>query len=96
MLVVYDLVESIIEASHLTNYYLIIDTHTSHMSMFNECFVHLCDYTLLNVMYMLNHLLIKSKKISKCFSCFLKEFCFEKFHKNPKICNFAFWRLTRK
>ena len=55
------------------------------MSIFNECLIHLCDCTLLNVMYILKHLLIKPKKIFEYFSCFWKVFCFEKFHKNPKI-----------
>ena len=53
--------------------------------MFKECLIHLCDYTWLNVMYMLNYLLIKPKKISECFSCFWKVFCFEKFTKSKNL-----------
>ena len=41
-------------------------------------------------------MLIKLKKIFEYFSCFWKVFCFENFHKNPKIFNSAFWRLTCK
>ena len=58
--------------------------HTSHMSMFNECLIHLCDCTRLNVLHMLKYMLIKHKNIFKCFNCFGKLFCFEKFQ---KLCN---------
>ena len=34
---------------------------------------------------MLNYLLIKPKKISECFSCFWKVFCFEKFTKSKNL-----------
>ena len=35
--------------------------------MFNECLIHLCDCTWLNVLYILNHMLIKPKKIFEYF-----------------------------
>ena len=62
------------------------------MSIFNECFIHLSNCTWLNVIYMLKHLLVKSKNIFKCFSCFWKVFWFEKFSqksKNLQLCIFA-------
>ena len=43
--------------------------------MFNECLFHLCDCTCSNVMYILNCLLIKPKKIFEYFICFWKCFC---------------------
>ena len=46
------------------------------MSMFNECHIHLCDCTWLNVFSHAQFLLIKHKKIFECFSCFWKVFCF--------------------
>ena len=64
-------------------------TSTSHMSMFNECLIHLCDCTWLNVMYIFKHLLIKLKKIFEYFSCFWKVFWFEKISqksKNLQLC----------
>ena len=59
------------------------------MSMFNECLIHLCDCTLLNVLHMLNYMLIKHKKIFECFNCFWKVFCFEKCQKFQKL-----WHLV--
>ena len=56
------------------------------MSMFNECLIHLCDCTCLNVLHILNYMLIVHKKIFECFNCFWKVFCFEKFQ---KLCNFV-------
>ena len=48
--------------------------------MFNECHIHLCDCTWLNVFSHAKSLLIKHKKKKKfkCFSCFWKVFCFYK------------------
>ena len=51
VLVVYDLIELIIEASLLTKDYSTFDTHTQHTClMFNECLIHLLECTCLNVM----------------------------------------------
>ena len=56
--------------------------------MFNECHIHLCDCTWLNVFSHARSLLIKLKKIFKCFSCLWKVFCFCKNVKNfkKKLC----------
>ena len=48
------------------------------------------------MIYILKHLLLKPKMIFEYFSCFWKVFCFKKIHKNPKIFNPTFWRLTRE
>ena len=56
---------------------------TSHMSMFNEYLIHLCDCTWLNVLYILNHMLIKHKKIFEYFELFLESVLFWKFLENP-------------
>ena len=52
--------------------------------MFNECLIHLCDCTWLNMLLMLNYMLIKHKKIFERFSCFWKMFLFWNFQ---KLCN---------
>ena len=44
--------------------------------MFNECHIHLCDCTWLNVFSQTQSLLIKHKKIFECFSCFWIVLCF--------------------
>ena len=54
--------------------------------MFNECLIHLCDCTCLNVLHLLNHMLIKHKNILKCFNCFWKVFLFWKFSKTVQLC----------
>ena len=73
--VVYDLIELIIEASFWTKDYSTFDTYTQHTRiMLNKCLFHLCDYTWLNVMCMLNCLRIKPKNIFEYFICFWK--CF--------------------
>ena len=64
--------------------------------MFNECHIHLCDCTWLNVFSHAQSLLIKLKKIFECFSCFWKVFCFCKNVKNFKNSVVLFWRLSRK
>ena len=46
------------------------------MPMFNECHIHLCDCTWLNVFSHAQSLLIKHKNTFECFSCFWKVFCF--------------------
>ena len=48
------------------------------MSIFNECLIHLCDCTWLNMFHMLNYMLIKHRKIFECFNCFWKVFLFWK------------------
>ena len=65
------------------------------MSMFNECHIHLCDCTWLNVFSHAQLLLIKFKKIFECFSCFWKVFCFCKNVKNFENSVALFWRLNR-
>ena len=53
--------------------------------MFNECLIHLCDCTCLNVLHILSYTLIKHKKIFlSVLIVFGKYFCFEKFQ---KLCN---------
>ena len=61
----------------------------SHISMFNECLIHLCDCACLNVLHILNYMLIKHKKSFECFNFFWKAFFFffEKFKKFQKLCN---------
>ena len=75
VLVMYDLIELIIEVSLWTKDYSTFDTHTEHTRLlFNECLFHLCDCTYSNVMCILNCLLIKPKNIFEFFICFLKWF----------------------
>ena len=75
VLVVYDLIELIIEASFWSKDYSTLDTHPQHTSFwFNECLSHLCDCTCSNVMCMLKYLMIKPKKIFEYFICFWKWF----------------------
>ena len=61
------------------------------MSMFNKCYIHLCDCTWLNVFSHAQSLLIKYKNIFEWFSCFWKVFCFCKNVKNSVA---MFWRLS--
>ena len=58
------------------------------MTMFNECLIHLCDCTWLNVLYILNHMLIKHKNIFEYFYLFLGSFFFFFFFKFQKIKKF--------
>ena len=75
VLVVYDLIELIIETSLWFKDYSTLDTHPQHTSLwFNECLSHLCDCTCSNVMCMLKYLMIKPKNIFECFICFRKWF----------------------
>ena len=64
------------------------------MSTFNECHIHLCDCTWLNVFSHAQYLLIKYKKIFECLSCFWKVFCFCKNVKNFKNSIALFWWLS--
>ena len=75
VLVVYDLIELIIEVSLWSKDYFTPDTHPQHTRLwFNKYLSHLCDCTCSNVMCMLKYLMIKSKNIFECFICFLKWF----------------------
>ena len=57
------------------------------MSMFNECHIHSCDCTCLNVFSHAQSLLINHKKIFECFSFFWKVLCFyKKLSKIQKLC----------
>ena len=82
VLVVYDLIELIIEVSSWTKDYSTFDTHTQHTRLlFNECLFHLCECTCSNVMYILNCLSIKPKffflSILYVFESFFMLLCFE-------------------
>ena len=56
------------------------------MSMFNECHIHSCDCTCLNVFSHAQSLLINHKKIFECFSFFLEStLLLQKIVKNSKI-----------
>ena len=81
VLVMYNLIKLIIEVSLWTKMFSIFNTHIQHTRfLFNECLFHLCDCTYSNVMYILNCLLIKSKKIFEYFICFESVFmlsCFK-------------------
>ena len=62
-------------------------SHTTHMSMFNECHIHSCNCTWLNVFSHALSLVIYHKKIFECFSCFWKILCFSKNYQNfQKFC----------
>ena len=64
---------------------------TSHMSMFNEYLIHLCDCTWLNVLYILNHMLIKHFFFFfEYFSCFGKCFVSKIFSKIQKFSTLSF------
>ena len=69
---------------------------TLHMSMYNECLIHLSNCNWLNVLYILNHMLIKHKKIFEYFELFLESVLFWKFSENPFFFFYVtlFWRLT--
>ena len=56
------------------------------MFMFNECLIHLCDCTCLDLLHLLNHMLIKHKKIFEFFNCFWKVFLLWKFSKTVQLC----------
>ena len=64
------------------------------MSMFNECHIHLCDCTWLNVFSHAQSLSIKLKKIFECFSFFGKSFVSAKNVKIFKNCVTLFWWLS--
>ena len=57
------------------------------MFMFNECHIHSCDCTCLNVFSHAQSLLINHKIFFECFSCFLKVLSFyKKLSKIQKLC----------
>ena len=58
--------------------------HTSHMSMFNECHIHLRDCTWLNVFHILNFCWSNTKRFLSVLIFFWKVFCFCKNFK--KLC----------
>ena len=60
------------------------------MSVFNECLIHFCDCTWLNVLYILYHILIKHKIFFEYFSCFWKLFLFWKFSEIQKFSTLLF------
>ena len=64
--------------------------------MFNECLIHLCNCTCLNMLHMLNYMLIKHKIFFKCFSCSQKVFLFWKMSKISNNCVTLFWRLASR
>ena len=66
------------------------------MSIFNECHIHLCDCTWLNVFSHAQSLLIKHKKIFECFNCFWKVFWFYKNCQNFKNSVALFYRLSHE
>ena len=65
------------------------------MSMFNDCHIHLCDCTWLNVFSQAQSLLIKHKKIFECFSFFWKVLCFAKIVKIFENSVALFWQFSR-
>ena len=76
VLVVYDLIELIIEVSLLTKDYSTFDIHTQHTClMFNECLIHLFDYTCLNVMCVCSTMYGSIQKDFWSFYMFLEVIC---------------------
>ena len=65
------------------------------MFMFNECHIHLCDCTWLNVFSHAQSLLINHKKIFEFLVVFGKYFVFAKIVKIFKNSVALFWRLSR-
>ena len=76
VLIVYDLIELIIEASLKTKNYSTFDTHTQHTClMFNECLIHLFDCTCLNVMCVCSTMYGSIQKDFWSFYMFLEVIC---------------------
>ena len=83
VLIVYALVELIIEVSHYTKDYLIVDIHTQHKSLCSMNAIFICVIVFVKMCFhMLNLCWFKHKKIFECFRYFWKVFCF---YKNWKI-----------
>ena len=107
VLVVYDLIELIIETSLWTKDYSMFDSHTQHKSlMFNECLFHL--YVFKCDMCVFNHMWIKSKRFlfflfafgsdlyHPYFSKFFKLFLCEKHVFLGVIVTYFMCKLNRK
>ena len=62
----------------------ILVPHTSHMFMLNECLIHLCDCTCLNVFHMLNFCWSNTKIFFSVLIVFGKSFVFAKISKISK------------
>ena len=76
VLIVYDLIELIIEVSLKTKNYSTFDTHTQHTClMFNECLIHLFDCTCLNVMCVCSTMYGSIQKDFWSFYMFLEVIC---------------------
>ena len=58
--------------------------HISHMSMFKECHIHLCDCTWLNVFHILNFCWLNTKRFLSVLIIFGKSFVFAKISKISK------------
>ena len=63
--------------------------------MLNECHIHSCDCTWLNVFSHAQSLLMIYKNMFEYFSCFWRVFCFRKNIKNFKNSVALFWWLSR-
>ena len=61
--------------------------------MLNECLIHLCDCTCLNVFHILNFCWSNTKRFLSFLNCSWKVFCFCKNIKNSVA---LFWRLSRR
>ena len=73
VLVVYDLIELIIEVSYQTIDYFILNPHTQHTSLiFNECLFHLCDCMCSNVICVCSTICGSNQKVFDHFICFQK------------------------
>ena len=76
VLIVYDLIELIIEVSLWTKDYFTFDTYTQHTSlMFNEYLFYLCDCTCSNVMYVCSAIYGSNEKDFCSFCLLLKVIC---------------------
>ena len=76
VLVVYNLIELIIETSLWTKDYSTFDTHTQHTRLlFNECLFHLCDYTCSNVMCVCSTIYESNQKYFCSFCLLLEVIC---------------------
>ena len=96
VLVVYNLIELIIESSLWSKDYSTFDTHTQHTSlMFNEYLFHLCDCTCSNVMCVCSTICGSNQK-DFCFFLFafgsdLYHSCLSKFFKLFLCEKYVFW-----
>ena len=83
VLIVYALIELIIEVSHQTKDDLIVDIHTQHTSLCSMNAIFICVIVPVKMCFhMLNLCWFKHKKIFECFRCFWKVF---RFYKNWKF-----------